>query len=222
MRSPLQATADPPLLRRRPAALGPPGLPGAAHRALSLGRRAEGPARRRRRWRKVEATSGFEPLNRGFADLRVKPLHHVASGSQPGDCAIGARVRPEPCPAATAVSREVVAPRGFEPRPTDPKSAVLPLDEGAAVSRPDRGEAAALTGAKKWSGRRDSNPRPSPWQGDALPTEPLPLGGCATGAGAESQIRTGDTAIFSRVLYQLSYLGPVDLADPSARRRDEG
>jgi hypothetical protein len=40
--------------------------------------------------------------------------------------------------------------------------------------------------------------------------------------GAESQIRTGDTAIFSRVLYQLSYLGPVDLADPSARRRAEG
>ena len=34
--------------------------------------------------------------------------------------------------------------------------------------------------------------------------------------GAESQNRTGDTAIFSRVLYQLSYLGPVDLADPSA------
>ena len=27
---------------------------------------------------------------------------------------------------------------------------------------------------KVWSGRRDSNPRPSPWQGDALPTEPLP------------------------------------------------
>ena len=43
-----------------------------------------------------------------------------------------------------------------------------------------------------------------------------------TGVGAESQIRTGDTAIFSRVLYQLSYLGPVDLADPSARRREEG
>ena len=26
----------------------------------------------------------------------------------------------------------------------------------------------------KWSGRRDSNPRPSPWQGDALPAEPRP------------------------------------------------
>ena len=29
-------------------------------------------------------------------------------------------------------------------------------------------------GAGPPSGRRDSNPRPSPWQGDALPTEPRP------------------------------------------------
>ena len=28
-----------------------------------------------------------------------------------------------------------------------------------------------------WSGRRDSNPRPSPWQGDALPAEPRPQSG---------------------------------------------
>ena len=35
-------------------------------------------------------------------------------------------------------------------------------------------------------------------------------------SGAESQIRTGDTAIFSRVLYQLSYLGPV--TDSRSRR----
>ena len=29
-------------------------------------------------------------------------------------------------------------------------------------------------GAPKWSGRRDSNPRPSAWKADALPTELLP------------------------------------------------
>ena len=37
--------------------------------------------------------------------------------------------------------------------------------------------------------------------------------------GAESQIRTGDTAIFSRVLYQLSYLGPFPGPPKRARRR---
>ena len=40
--------------------------------------------------------------------------------------------------------------------------------------------------------------------------------------GAESQIRTGDTAIFSRVLYQLSYLGPMANQALAARRRREG
>ena len=77
--------------------------------------------------------------------------------------------------------------------------------------------------AEKWSGRRDSNPRPSPWQGDALPTEPLPLESPTTGyGGAESQNRTGDTAIFSRVLYQLSYLGPMANQALVTRRRPAG
>ena len=39
--------------------------------------------------------------------------------------------------------------------------------------------------------------------------------------GAESQDRTGDTAIFSRVLYQLSYLGPMANQPSAARRRVE-
>ena len=83
-----------------------------------------------------------------------------------------------------------------------------------------RGSASSRT--KKWSGRRDSNPRPSPWQGDALPTEPLPPARFRPpNGGAESQNRTGDTAIFSRVLYQLSYLGPMANQALAARRRRE-
>src|SRR5690606_38974549 len=49
------------------------------------------------------------------------------------------------------------------------------------ASRPlHRHEARSTTGASTRhgmsppSGRRDWNPRPSPWQGDALPTEPRP------------------------------------------------
>ena len=71
---------------------------------------------------KVEATTGFEPVNRGFADLRVEPLHHVALWGL-ADSATA-------CSEVSAVG--MVAPRGFEPRLTDSKSAVLPLDEGAA------------------------------------------------------------------------------------------
>src|SRR5262245_38313782 len=61
----------------------------------------------------MEAASGFEPLNRGFADLR---LSHLAT------------------------------PPSVRERPTF----------GPCSS-------------KQWSGKRDSNPRPQPWQGCALP-----------------------------------------------------
>src|SRR5512143_1843922 len=60
------------------------------------------------------------------------------------------------------------------------------------------------------SGRRDSNPRSSPWQGDAVPLSYSRVTAdllTPRRFSAETQGRTADTAIFSRVLYQLSYLG---------------
>ena len=58
------------------------------------------------------------------------------------------------------------------------------------------------------SGRRDLNPRPSPWQGDALPLSHTRILQRTT-EGADEQSRTVDPTIFSRVLYQLSYVGDL-------------
>ena len=126
-----------------------------------------------------------------------EPLGHVAT-----DCAAG-------CPARIRTSVH-----GSKVR--------CPTARRRGSGRTSR-DSPAPAGAKKWSGRRDSNPRPSPWQGDALPTEPLPLEDRDhRSGGAESQDRTGDTAIFSRVLYQLSYLGPMANQALVARRRSAG
>ena len=111
----------------------------------------------------LEATSGFEPLNRGFADL---PLNHL--GTSPRE----------------------VPPQGVR-RSFGQSTWSLPLEDsnlGSRIQSPlsyhwtkgqrasrrqlPTGPAVRRTGS--WSGRRGSNPRPQPWQGCALPTELLP------------------------------------------------
>ena len=87
------------------------------------------------------------------------------------------------------------ASTGFEPVVRVLQTLALPLGHDAI---------------KKLSGRWDSNPRPSPWQGDVLPLYYARIRLTFTDS-AETQNRTVDTAIFSRVLYQLSYLGDVPL-----------
>ena len=99
----------------------------------------------------------------------------------------------------------LAAPRGFEPRFTDPKSAVLPLDEGPA----DGMRTASVRGPGR-SGAEDGTRTRDPHLGKVMLYQLSHFrSNVATTdqGGAESQIRTGDTAIFSRVLYQLSYLG---------------
>ena len=60
---------------------------------------------------------------------------------------------------------------GFEPGVKALQASALPLGHFA------RNEKSRLKSAlcKQWSGQRGSNPRPQPWQGCALPTEPCPL-----------------------------------------------
>jgi hypothetical protein len=146
-------------------------------------------------------TTGFEPVNAGFADPCVKPLRHVTlNGSPSGNRNSGvspaaqekrrqlygwnsglADHRPRPL-GYVAQDRgglthrsKLAAPRGFEPRLTDPKSAVLPLDEGAIGTRPS-------------------------------------LRGATRGSGAEDGTRTRDPHLGKVMLYQLSYFRPVPRA----------
>ena len=43
------------------------------------------------------------------------------------------------------------------------------------LRRYEKGRKRNRPSSKQWSGQRGSNPRPQPWQGCALPTEPCPL-----------------------------------------------
>jgi hypothetical protein len=141
----------------------------------------------------LEATTGFEPVNRGFADPRVEPLHHVA----PTGCI--ARSRDAGCP-----SRIRTSVHGSKVRcPT--------------TRRRGSGAFGEDTGAEDGTRTRD------PHLGKVMLYQlshfrsmfDHPLD------GAEGQDRTGDTAIFSRVLYRLSYLGPM-VALRGCRRRSAG
>ena len=69
--------------------------------------------------------------------------------------------------------------------------------------------------------RRDSNPQPPVLETGALPVELRDLRPSASTAGrkpvdGQGRNRTADTTIFSRVLYQLSYLAEKK-PEPSAR-----
>src|SRR6266487_3732250 len=77
------------------------------------------------------------------------------------------------------------------------------------------------TDGVRWSGRRDSNPRPQPWQGCALPAEPRPretttLPGWVPGLNclASGAPRGTEPADAPGGLVQRVDFGPGDRLDP--------
>ena len=115
-------------------------------------------------------------------------------GAEAPPVADAAKICWRPRCAATRIRAPKYAPGKFfslRSRPIDP----LP----AKTKKKDTRKCILLF----WSGRRGSNSLPRPWQGRALPDELRPQNG-ASGRG-----RTGDTRIFSPLLYQLSYRGKL-------------
>ena len=95
--------------------------------------------------------------NKKAAPTSVYPLVGAAFASW---AVLGSNQRPLPCQGSALPLRQPPeVETGFEPVYTDLQSVASPLGHSTVLSP---------------SGRRDSNPRPSPWQGDALPTEPRP------------------------------------------------
>ena len=91
----------------------------------------------------------------------------------------GSNPRPQPwqgCALPTEpLPQKVEATTGIEPVIKALQASALPLGHVASHAR--LGEKSRLGKPApyiQWSGRRGSNPRPQPWQGCALPTEPLP------------------------------------------------
>ena len=92
-------------------------------------------------------------------------------------------------------------------RMTALQAAALPLRHRTGLMMLSIRNPTGEVGRKIWSGRRDSNSRPSPWQGDALPLSHFRKPIAEERYGALGRNRTTDTRIFSPLLYQLSYQG---------------
>ena len=83
----------------------------------------------------------------------------------------------------------------------------LPLGYGAkpAPKRSRWGKNKNSAEIYDWSGKRDSNPRHSPWQGDALPLSYSRIIMIPRCAGGNNRARTCDPLLVRQMLSQLSY-----------------
>ncbi len=80
----------------------------------------------------------------------------------------------------------------------------LPLGYSAILCLPKRQKLKEKTVQIFWSGKRDSNPRHSPWQGDALPLSYSRMCIRTVCVGGSYRVRTYDPLLVRQMLSQLS------------------
>ena len=155
----------------------PPGLSSAASRARSSRRRGSRAQKRRVASAPRLHVRSPSAILRGLAGGRSRkkrdrtdPLGsnlRFSSGRQHlNDEA------PSPGQARRGASSE--APPGFEPGMEDLQSSALPLGHGAGKGNGEAARPRVEPPPSRKSGKPDSNRRPPPWQGGALPTELFP------------------------------------------------
>ena len=113
-------------------------------------------------------SNSIEPINQAppselVGDTGIEPVTSSVSGKRSPAELIALRSY-----CSDGDSHRCEVGTGFEPVYTALQAVASPLGHPTA-------EATQVTAWTSSSGRRDSNPRPSPWQGDALPTALRPL-----------------------------------------------
>ena len=136
----------------------------------------------------------WPPGCRGSWPVRARGVRQHLTGSLtfvPSWAMLGSNQRPPRCQRGALPLRQSPSRRRRESNPRTGLCRPLPkpLGHSASANVPcwgkhgfghpkyRAGQGPAGRNPAPPSGRRDSNPRPSPWQGDALPTEPRPHAG---------------------------------------------
>ena len=118
----------------------------------------------------ARSKAGAPERNRRMPTCCDGPMSMIEEGGSTHETPTGRGTKKAPLSGRPLRSME--AKPGFEPGVKALQASALPLGQAAVIRKEPISQPAPKV---RWSGQRGSNPRPQPWQGCALPTEPCPL-----------------------------------------------